>query len=71
VEFETMPVFNLTMPKSLAGVETDVLNPRNAWSDKAAFDNMSQKLAGMFVENFKKYTTTTSEFDFTLAGPIL
>jgi phosphoenolpyruvate carboxykinase (ATP) len=69
-EFETMPYFNLTIPKTLDGVDTHLLNPRNAWEDKANFDETAQKLAGMFVANFKKYTSGANhDFDFTQAGP--
>jgi len=70
-EFETLPVFNLTIPKTLSGVDTEVLNPRNTWEDKAAYDESKKKLAGMYIENFKKYLTLESEYDFTAAGPIL
>jgi len=68
-EFETIPFFNLSVPKTLDGVDTEVLNPRNTWSDKAAYDESAKKLASMYVENFKKYLTDDSDFDFTAAGP--
>ena len=70
-EFETLPVFNLKIPKTLAGVETEVLNPRNTWSVKSEYDETTKKLAGMYIENFKKYLTLESEYDFTAAGPTL
>jgi len=54
-EFENFPIFNLQIPKALMGVDKKVLNPRNAWSDKAVYDQILKKLAGMFVENFKKF----------------
>jgi phosphoenolpyruvate carboxykinase (ATP) len=68
-EFETLPLFNLAIPTTLEGVDTEVLNPRNTWEDKKAYDEMAKKLAGMYVENFKKYLTDKSKFDFTAAGP--
>lgn len=70
-EFETLPVFNLKIPKTLAGVETEVLNPRNTWSVKSEYDETIKKLAGMYIKNFKKYLTLESEYDFTAAGPTL
>jgi len=70
-EFETLPVFNLKIPKTLVGVETEVLNPRNTWADKSEYDETTRKLAGMYIENFKKYLTLESEYDFTAAGPTL
>ncbi|NOQ16567.1 MAG: phosphoenolpyruvate carboxykinase (ATP) [Methyloprofundus sp.] len=70
-EFETVPFFQLHTPKTLAGVETSLLNPRNAWEDKDAYDTTASKLAGMFVKNFKKYTDSGDGFDYTKAGPQL
>lgn len=70
-EFETLPVFNLSIPKTLSGVDTEVLNPRNTWQDKEAYDNTKKKLASMYIANFKKYLTLESEYDFTAAGPVL
>jgi phosphoenolpyruvate carboxykinase (ATP) len=68
-EFETLPIFNLQIPKTLNGVDTNVLNPRNTWADKAAYDETREKLAAMYIDNFKKYLTLESEYDFTAAGP--
>jgi len=68
-EFETLPIFNLSIPKTLVGVDTEVLNPRNTWENKEEYDEASHKLAGMYRENFKKYLTEDSDFDFTASGP--
>jgi len=70
-EFDTTKTFRLQVPKTLNGVDTSVLNPRNAWADKDAFDATRDKLANMFIENFSRYDGDHSEFDYSAAGPKL
>jgi phosphoenolpyruvate carboxykinase (ATP) len=54
-DFETDPIFGLSIPTSCPGVPPEVLNPRNAWSDADKYDESARKLVDMFRENFKKY----------------
>lgn len=54
-EFVKDSVFGLEIPKHVAGIPDEVLNPREAWADKAAYDETAQKLRGMFRENFKRF----------------
>ncbi len=61
-EFEEFDKFGLAIPKELSGVETHLLNPQNAWADKDAFKAQRDRLAGMFVENFKRYGKEGEEF---------
>ena len=57
VNFENHPVFGMAMPEVCPGVPTEVLNPRNTWADKSAYDEKAKYLAGLFVKNFEKYTS--------------
>jgi len=54
VETELNPILNLKMPKSCPGVPSEMLNPRDGWADKAAYDAQAIKLRDMFRDNFKK-----------------
>jgi len=54
-EFVTEPAFGLQIPLSCPGVPPEVLNPRNVWSDKEAYDRQAAELAARFAENFQKF----------------
>lgn len=54
MEYETHPVFNLRFPTSCPGVDASILNPRESWEDKEAYDQAAEKLLSMFQENFEK-----------------
>ncbi|MGZ8552601.1 MAG: phosphoenolpyruvate carboxykinase (ATP), partial [Chitinophagaceae bacterium] len=55
VEFETDPIFGVAIPKECPHVPADILNPRNTWTDKSAYDGKAKYLAGLFIKNFEKY----------------
>ena len=65
-EYETDPIFGFGIPKVVEGVESSVLNPRNAWKDKAAYEANAKKLASSFQENIKKFDLPES---VVKAGP--
>jgi len=66
--FKEDPVFGFQVPTELPGVPSSVCNPREAWTDKQAYDKQAVKLAGMFKDNFKKYTGP-GVTDYTEYGP--
>lgn len=49
------PIFGIGVVTECRGVPSEVLVPREAWSDKSAYEATAKKLAGLFVENFQKY----------------
>lgn len=63
------PIFGLAMPTECPGVPAEVLDPRNTWSDKEAYDRQATMLAQKFAENFAKYADEVSE-EVKAAGPI-
>jgi phosphoenolpyruvate carboxykinase (ATP) len=54
-QFETEPAFGLSIPKSCPDVPAELLNPRNSWKDKAAYDRMASDLAERFAKNFERF----------------
>ena len=56
VEYELDPIFNVNIPKSCPNVPAEILNPKNVWEDKAAYEASAKALAKKFADNFaKKY----------------
>jgi len=68
VEFETVPVFNLSIPKTCPNVPAEILNPINTWKDKDEYHKYAHKLANMFMENIKKFRGEVTE-EILAAGP--
>lgn len=68
VQFESHPVFGLNMPTSCPNVPAELLNPRNTWADKAAYDAKANHLAELFVKNFAQYADGVTE-DILSAAP--
>lgn len=71
VEFEKLPIFELEYPTSCEGVPSELLNPRSTWSDKAAYDETANNLAGKFVKNFEKFAAETSSEILAAAPKVL
>jgi phosphoenolpyruvate carboxykinase (ATP) len=69
--YEIMPIFNMEIPKNVEGVNTSILNPKNTWADKAAYDETMKNLASMFVKNFAQFTDTENGKNLVKAGPQL
>ncbi|MEN8787855.1 MAG: phosphoenolpyruvate carboxykinase (ATP) [Flavobacteriales bacterium] len=60
VDYTIHEVFGLAMPNECENVPTEMLHPKNTWSDKSAYDAKASSLAGKFVENFKKFESAAN-----------
>lgn len=60
-EFQTDEVFGFRFPIACPNVPGSLLNPRNTWTDKSAYDTMAISLAKQFIKNFGKYAEGVSK----------
>ena len=68
VQTATAPFFNLQVPTSVPGVPSEVLNPRDTWADKDAYDKQARELAAAFQKNFEQFADRVPE-SVRNAGP--
>ena len=70
-ETKTIPYFNFEVPTSLPGVDPAILDPRDTYADAAEWEEKAKHLAGLFTENFVKYTGNEAGKALVAAGPQL
>jgi phosphoenolpyruvate carboxykinase (ATP) len=61
-------IFGFSVPSKVAGVDENILTPRDTWVDPSAYDAKAKILAGMFAENFRIFESHVSEA-VRAAGP--
>ncbi len=64
------PFFGLSIPESCPGVPSEVLNPRDTWADKHAYDAQARGLIERFEQGFAQFQGQVSQ-EITAAGPSL
>jgi len=62
------PVFGFDVVAECPGAPREILLPRDAWSDRAAYDAAAKRLAGLFRDNFKAYESRVGP-EIRAAGP--
>ena len=55
VEFTKHSIFGIRMPESCSGVPSEILSPRNTWTDEDKYDKKANELAKAFIKNFEKF----------------
>jgi len=68
-EYETIPIFNLKVPKALNGIDSKIFNPRNLWADHTKWDTAATDLAKKFIDNFEGFTDNAEGKRLVAAGP--
>jgi phosphoenolpyruvate carboxykinase (ATP) len=68
---ETLPIFGLAIPQEIAGVDVNTLDPRNGWASPAEWQEAAEKLAQLFINNFKQYSNNEAGARIAQAGPQL
>jgi phosphoenolpyruvate carboxykinase (ATP) len=69
-ETVNIPFLNLKAPKSLEKV-SDILDPRNTYSNVKEWEEKAIKLAKLYIKNFEQYTNTKEGKALVVAGPQL
>ncbi|MGC8866712.1 MAG: phosphoenolpyruvate carboxykinase (ATP) [Elusimicrobiales bacterium] len=67
VGFVKDEIFGFDIPQ-INGIDHKLLNPREAWANKADYDSKYKELAHLFAENFKKFSI--NDPDIIKGGPI-
>ena len=68
VDFTNHEIFGLAMPNECENVPTEMLNPKNTWDDKSAYDTKANHLANQFVKNFEQFESNANA-DIMAAAP--
>jgi phosphoenolpyruvate carboxykinase (ATP) len=71
VEYELLPIFNLRIPKSIPGINNNILNPRNIWRKPEEWDGAARSLADRFIENFENFADTEETRNLISSGPCI
>ncbi|AVI50880.1 phosphoenolpyruvate carboxykinase (ATP) [Pukyongia salina] len=61
VNYHVHPIFGLNIPQECPNVPSEVLNPRDTWADKEAYDRKAKQLAQSFKNNFEKFAEYANE----------
>lgn len=60
-QFDIDPIFNLSIPRHVAEIPDEILQPQNTWADRQSYAVQATRLARLFHENFKPYSSLLSE----------
>ena len=70
-EFVKLPVFNLSIPLNVKGVDENILDPAKAWSTRTKWHTAATDLALKFINNFSKFTGNKETAMLSDHGPAI
>jgi phosphoenolpyruvate carboxykinase (ATP) len=70
-KFASLPIFNLTIPISIDGVDENILDPVKAWNSPTSWRIAATDLALKFINNFSKFTGNKETSTLIHHGPLI
>ena len=70
IEMRKDPNFGFEVPTHIEGINQNLLNPKESWKDREAYDQQANKLVKMFIDNFKQFEIYV-EASVTDSGPTI
>jgi len=70
-KFTTLPVFNLSIPEKIDGVNSNILDPVNAWNSPLKWRIAATDLAFKFINNFRKFALNEQTAMLAEHGPVI
>jgi phosphoenolpyruvate carboxykinase (ATP) len=68
---KSIPYFDFVVPTALPGVDPNILDPRDTYSNASQWEEKAKDLAGRFIKNFSKFTGNDLGKSLVSAGPKL
>lgn len=68
-EFTSLPIFNLSIPSKVDGVDDSILDPSKAWETSSRWHVAATDLALKFINNFSKFTANKEAAKLADFGP--
>jgi phosphoenolpyruvate carboxykinase (ATP) len=69
-EYTVLPVFGLNIPRSLNGLDSNLLDPTRAWTSRESWLIAAKSLALKFTSNFCRFTSNEETAKLVKFGPV-
>ena len=69
VDMDTIPYFNLAIPKSVRNITSSLLDPRSTWKNNSEWEKKAKELAQLFINNFQKFCDNDHGKKLLASGP--